>query len=459
TCLEFKRCGGNPGADTFESYCAFLNRDGGDLFLGVADDGTVLGVPEQAADSTVRNLIKVMNDRNQLDPPFYILPEVFDYKGKKIVHLRVPRSSDMHRFKGICYDRVHEADVKVNTTEQLALMYMRKQNIYTEQKVYPYVTMTELKPELIQLARRLAASRNPEHPWQALTDEELLKSAGLIRHDYANGVSGVCAAGVLLLGRDDVIHDIFPAYKTDALLLRNNLEHYDDRLIVRTNLIEAYSQLIHFGEKWLPDKFFLENGISISLRGKILRETVGNLLIHREFTSSYTARLVIRRDMLLADNANRAYQHGTITPQNLLPLAKNPLIADFFKEIGRADELGSGVRNLFKYVSLYSGKPPVLLDEDVFTLTIPLDDDYSPEGTTRQLEVREEWCPSKTSLPLAVLEHLKRDGSLSRESLARLIPAATPQKVKTALTRLQREKIIRRVGSPHGGHWEVEDTH
>ena len=38
TCIEFKQCGGNPSWDIFESFCAFLNRDGGDLFLGITDD-------------------------------------------------------------------------------------------------------------------------------------------------------------------------------------------------------------------------------------------------------------------------------------------------------------------------------------------------------------------------------------------------------------------------------------
>ena len=454
TCIEFKRCGGNPSADIFESYCAFLNRDGGDLFLGVADNGTILGVPEQAVDSVVRNLVKVMNDRNQLEPPFYVLPEVFEYHGKKLVHLRIPRSSAVHRFKGVCYDRVHESDIKVSTSEQIGLIYMRKQNIYTEQKVYPYITMAELKPELLNLARRLAASRVPDHPWLMLSDEELLKSAGLIRHDYANGTSGVCAAGILLLGRDDVIHDVFPAYKTDALLRRNNLERYDDRLTVRTNLIDAYSQLIQFGEKWLPDKFFLENGISISLRNKILREAVGNMLIHREFTNSYTARFIIGRDELLADNANRSYHYGAITPQNLIPQAKNPLIADFFKEIGRADELGSGVRNLFKYVMLYSGKLPVLLDEDIFTLTIPLDDDFSPEGSTPVTNI-----PTRKKTPAdlssTILGYLKDDCTLSRATLSERIPNASQAQIKTVLEKLQANGTICRIGPCHGGHWQV----
>ena len=100
TCIEFKQCGGNPSWDIFESCCAFLNRDGGDLFLGITDDGKIIGVPENACESIIKNLIKVMNDPNLLDPPFCVLPEVIDCSGRKVIRLHVPKSADVHRFKG-----------------------------------------------------------------------------------------------------------------------------------------------------------------------------------------------------------------------------------------------------------------------------------------------------------------------------------------------------------------------
>lgn len=36
--IEFKRGGNGAQTDTFESICAFLNRFGGDLFLGVENN-------------------------------------------------------------------------------------------------------------------------------------------------------------------------------------------------------------------------------------------------------------------------------------------------------------------------------------------------------------------------------------------------------------------------------------
>jgi ATP-dependent DNA helicase RecG len=58
-----------------------------------------------------------------------------------------------------------------------------------------------------------------------------------------SGQKGYTLAAALLLGQDERIQSILPHYKTDALLLRQNLDHYDDRLYVQTNLIDAYDQL------------------------------------------------------------------------------------------------------------------------------------------------------------------------------------------------------------------------
>ena len=78
-------------------------------------------------------------------------------------------------------------------------------------------------------------------------------------------------------------------------------------------------------------------------------------------------------------NANKAINPGVITLSNLKPYSKNPIISNFFHQIGRADELGSGVRNLYHYVKLYSGADPIFDEEDVFRLTVPLNAEHSPE--------------------------------------------------------------------------------
>ena len=65
---EFKRCGGSIEKDVLETVCSFLNRFGGDIFLGVNDDGSIEGVSEKAAPQLIRNLNNLLNDEKLFSP-------------------------------------------------------------------------------------------------------------------------------------------------------------------------------------------------------------------------------------------------------------------------------------------------------------------------------------------------------------------------------------------------------
>ncbi len=377
--VEFKRCGNGIESDTYETVCSFLNRFGGDIFMGVLDDGTVVGVPEKAASDMIKNFIKVISNPALFTPTVYLVPEIIKYNEKyTIIHVHIPPSAEVHSYKKVIYDRVDDADVKVTATSAIAQMYIRKQNIFTERKIYPYAKMEDLRLDLLPKIRILAINHaGGNHPWATMDDYTLLKSAGLYGHDIVTGEEGYNLAAIMLLGKDDVILNVAPTYVTDALVRKVNVDRYDDREIIKTNLIDSYSQLLEFGRKHLPDKFFLEDTVNKSLRNTIVREMVSNTLMHREFTSSYTAKFVIEKDRMYIENANRSIKDGSITVDNLEPISKNPIIAAFFRNIGYADQLGSGVRKLFKYSKFYSGSQPEFIEGDVFKIIVPLDENYS----------------------------------------------------------------------------------
>ena len=377
--VEFKRCGNGIESDTYETVCSFLNRFGGDIFMGVLDDGTVVGVPEKAASDMIKNFIKVISNPALFTPTVYLVPEIIRYNEQYIIiHVHIPPSAEVHSYKKVIYDRVDDADVKVTATSAIAQMYIRKQNIFTERKIYPYAKMEDLRLDLLPKIRTLAINHaGGNHPWATMDDYTLLKSAGLYGHDIVTGEEGYNLAAIMLLGKDDVILNVVPTYVTDALVRKVNVDRYDDREIIKTNLIDSYSQLLEFARKHLPDKFFLEDTVNKSLRNTIVREMVSNTLMHREFTSSYTAKFVIEKDRMYVENANRSIKAGAITVDNLEPISKNPIIAAFFRNIGYADQLGSGVRKLFKYSKFYSGKEPEFIEGDVFKIIVPLDENYS----------------------------------------------------------------------------------
>ncbi len=92
------------------------------------------------------------------------------------------------------------------------------------------------------------------------------------------------------------------------------------------------------------------------------------MLIHREYLNPFPAKLIIERGQARTETSNKPHGFGPINPNMFSPYPKNPVIAQFFREIGRADELGSGVRNMIKYGKIYGGSSPELIAGDVLEL-------------------------------------------------------------------------------------------
>ncbi|MCD0488252.1 putative DNA binding domain-containing protein [Pedobacter sp. MC2016-14] len=241
----------------FESICAMLNREGGDIFLGVNDNGTILGINNAYLDQLIKDLVNLSNNPSKLDPPFILHPQTLKVDGKIILHITVPVSSEVHKSVNVVYDRSHDGDFKVTQLSKIAALYNSKRNYYSESMVCPAVTMADFKPELFDIARNLIKANNASHPWINLDNEQFMKIAGLYGKDTRSNKEGHNLAAVLLFGTDQTILNTVSYYKVDALVRREDIYRYDDRLYIQTNLIEAYDQLSAFVEKHLPDKFFL----------------------------------------------------------------------------------------------------------------------------------------------------------------------------------------------------------
>lgn len=141
------------------------------------------------------------------------------------------------------------------------------------------------------------------------------------------------------------------------------------------------------------DPFFLDGIQRVSARSHVLREIVGNLLIHREYSHAFPAKLVIEANRLYAENSNRPHGHGPIDPRLFSPYPKNPLIARVFKEVG-----GPTIESI---LSLIKANP-------------------------------------HTTISL-----IARDLTLSTSA------------VEKHLAKLKRAGRLKRIGPDRGGHWEV----
>lgn len=218
---------------------------------------------------------------------------------------------------------------------------------------------------------------------------------------------------------------------------------------------------------------------------------IANTLIHREFTSAYTAKFVIKKDKMYTENANRSSGDGIITPDNMEPNPKNPIIASFFRNIGWSDRLGSGVRNIFKYSKYYSGEEPEFIEGDVFRIIVPLNEEYSYDNTKdgsidelkREVEERLEKEQRRfggssekvrrkfgeyseknqmeikkmilTDIQKQILDILSENNQCSAKIMAEQIGVSS-RSIENNIKKLKEYGILERYGSPKNGYWEIK---
>ena len=373
--VEFKKAERALNKDVYETVCSFNNRIGGDLFLGIEDKTKkIIGVDPTCIDKILKDFTTSINNPLKIYPPMYLSPVVYEIEDKKIIYIRIPEGTQVRRLNGRIWDRTYEGDIDITDNAELVYkLYARKQGTYFVNKVYPNLGIEHLDFDVIRRAKKMAMSRVENHPWSDMDEVEILRSTGLILTDSDTGKEGITLAAILLFGKDNTIMSVLPQYKTDAIYRVQNLDRYDDREVVITNLVDSFRRLMDFGKKHLNDVFVTEGDQSISARDKILREIVSNILAHRDYSSGYTAQFVIERDCVYTKNSNLPHGHGELQLNRFDPFPKNPPISKVFREIGYADELGSGMRNTSKYTKMYSGGTPKFVEEDIFEITIPIE--------------------------------------------------------------------------------------
>ena len=490
--IEYKEAWSELPGNLFETVCAFLNRDGGVIVLGAQDDGTITdGVNPRAINQMCKNIANISNNNEQLKPSFLLQPEIVDIEDSsffasdkaQVIVIQVPASSQAHRFKNKYYDRSVDGDFELRTDAEISALYLRKSSQYTENTIYPYLRVEDFKEGIVNKARNLIHSMRENHPWLELSDMDLFKQANLYRRDVRTGEEGFTLAALMLFGKEEVIQSALPYYKIDCVLRRVNTDRYDDRFTSYGNIIDGYSELMAFFERYFPDTFYMEGDQRVSLRNKVFREVVSNMLIHREYLNPSISMIDIRQDYILIQNANRPLRAGVITPDNYTPHPKNPHLAKFFVQMGRAEHLGTGVRNLYHYAPIYLGAEPTITDDDMFRIRLNIAEskrtelaisttestaESSGKSSVKSSVKTKEKVKEKTAGKTVGKSRGKRIGKTAGKivELMRNNPEITIPKIAAEVhtsesnvlkhtANLQKKELIRRQDGRKGGYWEV----
>lgn len=449
--VELKTSKNKLPSTLFETVCAFLNRNGGHIFLGVDDSKKIVGINPEKINDLKKDFTNLCNNSQKIFPTVQLFIKEYNYEDKKILYINVYESSEVHRSNNKIYDRNEDGDYDItNNTALISQMYSRKSSTYAENEIFEYATLEDLRKDVIAKVRQMAVNKNANHPWQYMNDLELLRSASLYEKDFHTNKEGVNLAGILLFGKDEVIKSVRSFYKTDALYRENDTDGYIDRDDVRTNLIDSYFRLTSFVKKHMDDKFYLENGERVSPSDKIARELCANILIHRDYTNPFPAKVIISKDKIISENANRSKMIRYIDLTSYTPYPKNPKIAAVFKEIGLADELGSGIQRITEFSKLYSNIPPKFKEDDIFETTIYL----SSKITTRKSKIL-------TGHKKVLYDFICSNNGVSRHQINDYVYPLYESKnikelnnkVRYLLTKLKNENLIKNVGSDTKPLW------
>lgn len=196
------------------------------------------------------------------------------------------------------------------------------------------------------------------------------------------------------------------------------------------------------------------NGMqSVSARDRILREVVSNILVHRDYSSGFPAKFIIEQDKIYTENGNLAHGTGELRLDKFEPFPKNPPISKVFREIGLADELGSGMRNTNKYTMLYSGGIPFFEEGDIFRITTPLKKIATKKVGPDKSDVGRNVMQDDTDLSELIVKLIRENDKIAKKEIAKLASVSE----KTIERQMKKMSNVKFVGRGVNGHWKIEE--
>jgi len=401
TRIEYKTCTEEISESLYESVCSFLNHSGGQILVGVQNDGTIIGVNPDKVEKLRTDIVNCINNPELFLPCPYFTPRIMEVEGKSVMQLDIPCGQYVYRFKGRYWDRNDDADIDVTDQPELLLSIFERKNPHLfEERIVEGLTMEHLDAKTFQYCRNILATIQPSHPWLQMTNEELLISAHLAKKD--GDKLQLKYAALILFGTEDAITELMPRYRFEAVFhmctyaqfndMTQFPSRYDDRRTIRQNLIQVYDQLGAFVERYLPDRFYLPANTMQrqNLRWDLFREIVGNLCVHTDFSSGYACFFHVFKDRVVTKNPTRLLPEipeGELTIQQLSNYTKNPLLVRVFHELNWAEDLGSGTRNILRYAPLYYPNYKIVINSgSQFIFSITYQDDNVQDGDKKNQE-------------------------------------------------------------------------
>lgn len=436
-----------PDRDLINAVVAMANTDGGDMYLGIEDDGSVTGVHVNHREpARLESLIAA-----RTNPSLAVRIELLDYRGMAVAHLRVPKSRQLvATSEGLLQRRRLDVHGKPQAVPLYPHEIAQRQSSLgladPSALPLPSLSLEALNPLERQRLREAIQRYGGDKALLSLADEELDGALGLVT--TVEGQRVPTLSGLLMMGREEALRQQVPAHEVAFQVL--------DGTEVRVNEFFRKPLLATFEE---VERFFsarvTENEVQLGLfrvpvpnfdrRG--FREALVNALVHRDYARLGAVHVRLDDTSLTISNPG-GFVEG-VTLENLLvtePRPRNPLLADISKRLGLAERTGRGIDRIYEGLLRFGRPSPDYGRSDSSSVIVRMSN-TDLDFAFLEMVVREE---NRTQRPmpldsLIILSRLRNERRLPTTELSRSVQKSE-QETRTVLERLVEIGMV----EPHG---------
>lgn len=360
--IEFKKASREAPRYALRSVSAFANTKGGHLVFGVSEANgtfTITGVIE--VDKVQSELWGKIRDDKKISVRLPVVCDLHEFTEGAVICFHIPEAT--RKEKPVYLN----GDLKQSYVRRGASNYLCSRNelmrFLRDAGNTEYDSeLLDLDPETffdksaLKLYRKWFDAKNHGED-EELSDIDFLRQWALVRE--RNSRLHPTRAAVLLFGSKQYVRSDLSRVIVDLQLYRCSEEDHsaeagwDDRLVLETNLITAWQEMVNFYRRVSEMPFAIDPA---TLQRKenppdyiAFREAAINLLIHQDFGDS-RLKPVIRfySDCIEFFNPGDApatkeqlLDHGDIE-------VRNPRIVNAFRRAGLAEQGGIGIPAIFR---------------------------------------------------------------------------------------------------------------
>lgn len=397
--------------DIKKEIIAFANSDGGKLYIGVRDDGEVIGLDDP--DSTALQVSNMVRDSIKPDITMFLHYKTIEEKDKKIIEISVQRGTDRPYYiakKGMrpegVYVRQGYSSVPATDT---AIRHMIKETDGDR-----FETMRCLDQELtFETTKKEFQLRKVEFGLQQMRTLKLVDNDGL----YSN---------LALLLSDQNPHTIKVAvFQGTKQMIFKDRREFGGSLMKQMNEVYEY---IDFRNQI---RATIEKLSRIDVRDYpviAVREALLNLLVHRDYSFSASALISIYDDRI------EFVSIGGLVPgidlEDILAgisVCRNQNLANVFYRLHLIEAYGTGLSKIMEAYEGTSEKPIIATTKNSFKITLPnINAKYDSKTAPAPIENTLENIPSthvseSDSNEKQVLSYIQEHGAITRPETEELL--------------------------------------